>query len=266
MNKKELKKELILAKNYREYGQYPEAIAILHKVINQYPETKYYCLLAITYMESGEFELALEYVDKVLSLEPANKEMYELKAKVYEIQKDYRTAETMYSKAIEIDPNFFEARKGLVDMYYKKEKDYHKTILQCESIFKSHNIFELKKEDKNTEYQWFFSFKNPLINSYILLKKYTDAIRVIIFDKKIIRDYIGNGKDEYTLTKQDRILYKLYYLLKDEAGLAKQKNIWKEYYKASDSYINGMEKDAIQGYILNTNRDNYEVASDGTIL
>ena len=266
MNKRELKKKLSEAKQYRYYAQYAETLAILHQIVAEYPEAVYYYLLAATYLEAGEKDLAMQYLDEALNIDTNHKEAYELKAKVYESEKKYNEAEQMYLKALEIDPDFFNARKGLVDLYFKKEKNYEETIQQCEFVFNRYELETFNEYELKIKYDWFISFKNPLYSAYVYKGRYNDAIRVLNRDKEVIKEYIGKGKDSYTLASQDRILYKLYYLLKSESKLNEFRERWKNYYRMSDSYILGLEKDAEQGYILNTNRNNYEIAPDGTIL
>jgi len=266
MNKKELKRKLSEAKQYRYYTQYAEALAILHQIVAEYPEAVYYYLLAATYLEAGEKDLTMQYLDEVLNIDTNYKGAYELKAKVYESEKKYNKAEQMYLKALDIDPDFFNSRDGLICMYWHEVKDYEKTIQQCEFVFDKYNSYVFKEDELKDKFQWIGAFKSPAVESYVHLKRYDDAIKLLLRYKKVIRDYVGKGNDENTLTSEDRFLYKLYYLLGYKEKLEEQRKLWKEHYKASDSEILGMEKDTEQGYILNVNWDNYQVGKNGEIL
>jgi tetratricopeptide (TPR) repeat protein len=265
MTKTELKKQLSTARFHREYGQYPEALAILHQVVNEYPEDKYYYLLASTYFESGEQELALEYADKTLEINISNKETYELKGLIYEKQEELKQAENMYLKALDIDPDFFNARDKLIYLYYLKEKNYEKTIHQCDLVFSKYRFEIYKDNNPSILFQYFLTFGDVFYKSYIHLNRYEDAIKILLEKKRVI-NYIVKGNENYILSSDDAILYKLYCILKDEKGIAEMKVRWKNYYQVSDSYISGMEKDAVQGYILKFHDENYDIAPDGTFL
>ena len=265
MNKKELKKKLSEAKQYRYYAQYAEALAILHQIVAEYPEAVYYYLLASTYYESGESEPALQYADAAIEVNPQYKEAYELKGLAYEKAEDYTQAEQMYLKALEIDPDFYNVRDQLVQMYYFKEQNYEDTIKQCNIVFSRYDSDFYKVSGRCPFFKWFLSFNLHLYNSYIQLQRYFEAIDVILNKKKVI-DYLYNGDEDYILADTDMILYKLYYLQKEEVGMAKIKDRYKNYYKVNDRYIQAMEKDADQGYILNTNSENYDIAPNGRVI
>ena len=256
MDKKELKKKIAEARQYREFAQYTEAIALLHQITTEYPEAKYYYLLAATYYESRETEPALLYSDEALKINNAYKEVYWLKAKIYENEKKYKQAEQMYLKALEIDIDYFEARIGLVDLYWKKEKDYEKTIQQCEFVFSRYDSFSFNKEEMKEKFKWLGALYIDSKESYIHFKKYDDAIRLINRYKEVM-NFIDDG-DEYTLVSEDRHLYKLYYIIGNKEMLEQQQKLLQEHYKFSNTKIIGLQKDAVQGYILETNWDNYD--------
>jgi len=263
MNKKELKKKLSEAKQYRYYAQYAEALAILHQIVAEYPEVVYYYLLASTYYESGESEPTLQYTNAAIEVNPQYKEAYELKGLVYEKAEDYTQAEQMYLKALEIDPGFMNSRKQLIDIYYFKQERYEDVIEQCNQ-FPLKYKFETYKDKIPYYMQWFTPYNIRLHSSYILLNKYLEAIKVLNEYKEVLHFYYEN--ENYTLADTDEILYKLYFLLKDGQGLSEIKDKYKNYYKVNDRYIQAIEKDADQGYILNTNSENYDIAPDGRVI
>lgn len=255
MDKKELKTKIAEAQHYRQFAQYAEALALLHQITAEYPEAQYYYLLAATYYESGKAEAAWQYLDEALKINPAYKEVYWLKAKIYENQKQYKQAEQMYLKALEIDMDYFEARIGLIDLYCKKQKDGEKTIQQCEFVISRYNSFAFNKEEMKEKFKWLGAVYIELKESYIHCKRYKDAIRLINRYKEVM-NFIDDG-DEYTLVSEDRHLYKLYYIIGNKEMLEQQQKLLQEHYKFSNTKIIGLQKDAVQGYILETNWDNY---------
>jgi len=264
MKKSDLKKKLSEVRKNREYGQYAESVTILHQVTNEHPEPEYFYLLAATYMEAGENDPAIQYADEALAVDINYKEAYELKAKIYESQNKFKDAEQMYLKALKIDPDFFEARNGLVvSIYWKAYKDYKKVVEQCDFIFNQYDTFTFKEKEVPSKYRWLGAFEAPGLQSYVFQKKYKEAIRLILRYKYVIKYYIGKGDDAYTLAKEDRILYKLYYILDDKEKLEEMKKYMVEYYRTDDNTFKGMEKDVEQGYIYNMNKDNYVISPKG---
>lgn len=239
-------------------------MALLHLIVKNYPEAIYYYLLASTYYESGEAELALQYADTALTVDSDYKEAYELKGLIYEKEENYPQAEQMYLKALMIDPDFMTVREHLIDIYFFKQERYEDTIVQC-NLFPDKYKFEAYKEKAPRFLTWTTLYKARMSCSYIYLKNYREAIKVINEYIEVIHFYFGE-KEEYTLSDEDAILYKLYYLLKDRDGLARMKKKWKEYYEVGDKYLYSMEKDAEQGYINDDNDDNYTIAPDGTVI
>lgn len=263
MNKKELKIKLGEAKYYRNHARYADAIALLHQIVEAYPETKYFYLLGGTYLEAGENDLALQYLDEALAIDPTYKNAYELKAKAYENKKEYLLAEQMYLKALDIDPDFFNARDSLVDLYWHKLKDYAKTIEQCEYVYNRQHIYTFPKEEFPKKDRWFSAFYPALRKSYLVEKRYDDLLKV--FDrKKYIMDHYMGGEEDLLFSSEDRILYKLYYLWDNQEKLNELTLKFKEYYHVSNKFLQSMQKDAEQGYIDSCNWDNYEINSNGS--
>jgi tetratricopeptide (TPR) repeat protein len=267
MDKQELKQKLADAKNFRDFSYYAEALTLLHQIVNEYPTAMHYYLLAGTYFESGEADPALEYADEALKVDPKYKNAYDLKARAYEWDKKYPEAEQMYLKALEIDPDFFDARNGLVDLYWHKTKDYEKVIEQCEWIFSQYDSFTFIENEFKVKFRWLGAFYSPAQESYIYLKKYKEAIKLILRYKYIITNYFPpKGDDEGTLVEEDVCLFKLYYLLGLKDELEQQQKYYQQKYNASDNEINSMKKDAEQGYIINNNWENYTIGENGEIL
>jgi|GEM_PF-1035591 len=265
MNKKELKTKLSKAKEYRKYARYAEAMAVLHRIVAEYPEAQYYYLLAATYLEVGEDDIALQYLNEALDRDSNSKEAYELKGKIYENRKDYEQAEQMYLMALKIDPDFIEVRDSLVDLYWHKIKNYEKTIEQCEFVFKRHNSYTFLKEEMKEKDRWFSRFYNPAKCSYLQLQRYDDAIKLMNRYKYVMKNYLP-GDEDYMLSDEDQILYKLYYLKGDEINQKELTIKFKEYYRMSDKFLRSMEKDAEEGCIDHFNWENYEINTNGTFM
>jgi tetratricopeptide (TPR) repeat protein len=248
MNKKELNSLLLKAKKCRDYGEMAEAIAILHQIVNQYPEDVYYYLLASTYFESRESESALEYADRTLEINDKNKEAYELKGIIFEKAEEWEKAEEMYLKALEIDYDFYEARDHLVQLYFWKQKRYEDTIKQCKFVF-SYKKFDFSTRKKLCDsLTWEVSFSFPLYASLIHSHQYEEAIKVLLKLKKI-EDEAGVSGD-YNQHTTDEILYKLYFITNNPEGIKEYRNIWLSYYKIKGDEFEKWEKEAMNGIIV----------------
>lgn len=255
MNKKELNSLLSKAKRCRSYGDYADALALLHQVVENYPEPIYYYLLASTYYESGESEIAIQYADIALLKNPEYKEVYELKGMIYDNDKDYALAQQMCLKALKIDPEFINVRKLLIGML--AEQGRHENVIAECALFPEKYKFEAYKDKAPHFFVEFMFYETMLENSYIHLKQYQNVIQVVKEYIEVFRFY--HNKENYSLADSDKLLYKLYYLLKDRDGMLMVKKKWKEYYKVNDEYIHSLEKDAEQGYLTTVNVENYKI-------
>ena len=71
--------------------------------------------------------------------------------------------------------------------------------------------------------------------------------------------------DPYFFDHEDEMLFKLFYLLDDKEKTDYYQNRWLNFYKVVSSQIDGMKKDAKQGYITNMNPDNYNIDEYGNV-
>jgi tetratricopeptide (TPR) repeat protein len=248
MNKKEVNNLLLKAKKCREYGEFPEAIAILHQIVNEHPEDVYCYLLASTYFETREIELAMEYAEKALEINDKNKEAYELKGIIFEKEDELEKAEEMYLKALEIDYDFYEVRDRLVQLYLWKQERYLDVIKQCEFVF-SYKKFDFSTRKKLTDsIKWEVSFSYPLYHSYIHLREYEKAIKVLLKYKEFTEKAGVSGN--YNLHREDELLYKLYFVTNNKAGTEEYRDRWMNFYKIKKERLDMMEKEAMSGIIL----------------
>ncbi|PQL91353.1 M48 family metallopeptidase [Apibacter sp. wkB309] len=258
MNKKNLKKIIEQCKHYEEYGKFTDCLTILHHLTNQYPKVSYFYYLAQVYYKNKNPDLTLKFINEALHTQPKHKKSWFLiKGVFYEDQGKLNEAEQMYLKALDIDYDHFDSRIQLISLYFYKYKDYQETIKQCEFVF-SYKKFEYTKKKKcRTSFMWLYALWNPLYKSYIYSHQYKQAIKVINHKKQTINFMSVEIKEDF-FRKDDKILFKLYYLLNDKKKLDEITYLWKHYYKVSDNYIKGMKLDAEQNYITHINPKNYD--------
>ena len=256
--------ELLEKVNYeRLFGDTAKAIAMLHQLNSEFPQEKMYLgLLASCYYSNGELDLALEYAEKALALDSNYKEIYELKGLIAYAKGDQEEAEIAYQQALKIDPQFALGRVRLMQLYFEK-KEYNKVTDECwfilNKIVPDRLSYDKEKKRKlNNEYLLIVYIN--LWKALIAQRKYEEAANVIIDYKDFASSYI---KDPYFFDKEDEMLFKLFYLLDDKEKTNYYQNRWLNFYQVVPSRIDGMKKDAKQGYITNMNPDNYNIDEYG---
>ena len=265
MTEKEAEKLLNRANYERLFGDTAKTLAILHQLNSEFPkEKKYLGLLASTYYSKGELDLALEYCKKALELDSNYKEIYELKGLIAYAKDHKEEAEIEYKQALKIDSKFALARVRLIQLYFEK-KEYNKVTEECwfilNKIVPDRLSYDKEKKSKlNNDYLniVYYNLWKALIEQH----KYEEAAKVIIEYKDFASSYI---KDPYFFDKEDELLFKLFYLLDDKEKTNYYKNRWLNFYKVVPSLIDGMKKDAKQGYIINMNPDNYNIDENGDL-
>lgn len=250
--------------NYeRLFGDTAKAIAILHQLNSEFPQEKMYLgLLASCYYSNGELDLALEYAEKALALDPHYPAIFELKGLIAYAKGDQEEAEIAYQQALKIDPQFALGRVRLMQLYFEK-KEYNKVTEECwfilNKIVPDRLSYDKEKKRKlNNEYLLIVYIN--LWKALIAQHKYEEAANGIIERKDFASSYI---KDPYFFDKEDEMLFKLFYLLDDKEKTDYYQNRWLNFYQVVPSRIDGMKKDAKQGYITNMNPDNYNIDEYG---
>lgn len=264
MTPQEAEKLLRKAEKHRLYGAcYPEALAILHQLNTEFPqEIKYVGLLASTYWAAGEKDTAKEYCYKALELDANCEFIYELLGIIAEEgETNIPLAKQHYLKALELNPDFAQAREKLMLIYYE-EKDYQATIQECMYLISNNNLKPdyTPRQKRGVWMEWLFMAYTRLWESMILTKEYQQAIFYILQYVDLRRPEI---EDPYFFDNEERILFKLYYLLQNKDKVAEYRDKWLNFYKIPLDHIISMEKDTDQGYIINVNIDNYKIDRNG---
>jgi len=262
MNKKDSKRLLFQLKNYEEFAKFSDCFYILHQLANQYPNVTFFQEIAQTYYSNRNLDTLLNHIENTILSHPEYKKFCLLiKGLIYEEQEKLNDAEKMYLKALDIDYDYFDARNQLIKLYFYKNKRYQETIKHCELVFSYKNFDLIDKKNYSSTFKWLYSLWNPLFESYIYTDQYMKAIKIIEHKKQTL-DIFFKGNYEDNFYDENIILFKLYYLLKDQKKSKELIYILKNYYKVSDEFIQGMKKDADQKYISNLNPENYKISKN----
>jgi tetratricopeptide (TPR) repeat protein len=101
-----------------ESGDYPQAIAVLRKFIEQEPELAGpYLNLGIAYRQTGQPDAALEALQKAIELNPANAVAHHQIAIVHREQGRFDAALEAYTRALELEPDYALAHRNLGILY-----------------------------------------------------------------------------------------------------------------------------------------------------
>jgi len=263
MSKLDVQKTLKKIARKRMFGEPEVAISLLNQLHQEYPqEKKYLGLLASSYYGLWEFDTAKDYIQEALELDPNYYEMYELLGMMAYLNNNKEEAESYYFKALSINPKAPQIRVRLMDLYYEEEK-YEQVIEQGEyvlnQIIPDRMTFDIdKRKDIHFDYSYVLYFS--IYKALIQLKRYQKAIHIIEDYKELEKPTI---KDPYYFNHEDDLLLKLYYLVGNKEKTEEYRDLWLNHYKVPVSRVVGAEKDAEQGYILDMNRDNYQIDEKG---
>ncbi|MBI9066257.1 MAG: tetratricopeptide repeat protein [Salinivirgaceae bacterium] len=75
------------------------------------------------YLNKGMSDLALEYLAKAIEKDPTNHTFYFAQGALYDELKDFENAKASYEKAVEINPEYFDAYYNLGVLYFNKGAD-----------------------------------------------------------------------------------------------------------------------------------------------
>jgi tetratricopeptide (TPR) repeat protein len=89
------------------FSKFPDDNAIVIELINYY-------------ITSGKTDAALEYLKIAKELEPSNASLYFAEGFLYERMEDMDQAKASYEKAVEVNPEFFDALYNLGALWYNK--------------------------------------------------------------------------------------------------------------------------------------------------
>ena len=266
MTGKEVKRLLNKANEERLYGDPAEALAMLHRLNNEFPNNiTYLGLLASTYYGVKEYDVALEYCDKADTVEKDNPNTLDLRGLIAYEKGDKIATEEYYRKALDKEPLLVGCRLKLIRLLFE-EKRYNEVVDECRFVIKNNDPDKEnypEKEKRGLYIKYLYDIYSCLWRSLVYLRRYQNAI-------SIIHEYIASRsayiKDPYFFDREDDLLFKLYYLIGDEEGIIKYTDRWINHYQMSEKYVASKKKDVEQGYLIDFNPDNYEVDEKGRFL
>lgn len=248
MEEKEVKKLLSEAKKKRNYGDFAEALAILHQVNNDFPENvTYRYLLASTYYESMNAEAAQRYVEEAIALDGSFKENYELLGDAYEKQGDIDKAIESYEKAYSMDNKYLSVSEKLIQLYLKTG-NYEGVLTHCDMIMSyiPVDVSTAKARALTSIYFGCVLYKGWAL---VYLKRYEEAVHEIEREKQLHKEtnapsYRNQFKDN------DEALYKLYIKLNILPKIEEYKGKLFNEYSCTPEHLKKLEAEADQDIIL----------------
>jgi tetratricopeptide (TPR) repeat protein len=115
-------------------------------------------------LQAGKKEEVAKKIESAIANDPKNKALYYYAGLTYSSAKDYDKAATYYKKALEIDPNYFEANLNLgyvimspaIDIYnaanklpVSKQKEYTAAIAKSNALFDKAKPYIVKATEVN---------------------------------------------------------------------------------------------------------------------
>lgn len=112
---------LLMKKTYVNMEDSASALNILQKAFEKYPDNSNIIVELINYyLSSGDSEAALNYIDIAKKEDPDNKSFYFAEGTLYDKMEKRDKAIEAYQKAIELDPEYFNAYYNLGVLHYNK--------------------------------------------------------------------------------------------------------------------------------------------------
>ncbi|HOM36348.1 MAG TPA: tetratricopeptide repeat protein, partial [Bacteroidales bacterium] len=110
---------------YREIGKTDKMIETLQKGIEKYPNANYPLVIELFnyYVNSEQNDKALEYINLAINKNPNDPQFYVIRGTLNETLKLRDNAIADYKKAIELDPNNFDANYSAGAYYYNTGVD-----------------------------------------------------------------------------------------------------------------------------------------------
>jgi tetratricopeptide (TPR) repeat protein len=111
----------ILTESYKQKGVKDKYLAILTEGRKKHPSSLDLLYKEINfYLENDRLDELEVKLKEALKLDPTNHTLYQALANLYEKQNDIETALKMYDKAIEIEPDFYEAYYNKAIVYFSQ--------------------------------------------------------------------------------------------------------------------------------------------------
>lgn len=104
-------------------GNFEKAEILLVKAVNNQPKNEQALFnLSVLYEIKGEFPKAVNTLEKLISINPLNSEYYQTIGLFYLAQSHYSSAEKNFLKALQLNDNLIESKKGLIIVYQNQNK------------------------------------------------------------------------------------------------------------------------------------------------
>lgn len=115
----------LLGQCYKEKGDTASYLSALKEGYTKYPENQSILGTLINYylLEAKDSKEGIKYLDKAIEQNPTNAQLYIGKAMFYDQDKEVEKAIEMYQKAIDIDPNSFDAQYNIGVLYFNQGVD-----------------------------------------------------------------------------------------------------------------------------------------------
>ncbi|RFP65096.1 tetratricopeptide repeat protein [Hymenobacter lapidiphilus] len=102
------------------------ALKVVQDALKAYPNNKGFMLEELNmYLSAGRGKEALEKIDRAIVADPTNSNLYAVKGSILDTDKKPAEALVAYRKAVEIDPNNFDANFNLGIYNYNKAADFY---------------------------------------------------------------------------------------------------------------------------------------------
>ena len=111
----------LIASAYQQKKDTLGALEVLQEGFEKYPEDKTVLTSMIQiYLDQKKSEEAMKYLDMAIEQEPNNELFYFIKGTLFETLKDGDKAIESYQKAIDVNPEYYDAYYNLGALYYNK--------------------------------------------------------------------------------------------------------------------------------------------------
>ena len=90
-------------------GQEQRGALMIERILRNGDTAEAHMLMAVTQMKANEKKRAIDEVDRAIALNPALPEAYSLRGRLAFLSSDLQGAETAFHKALDLDPNSFDA-------------------------------------------------------------------------------------------------------------------------------------------------------------
>lgn len=121
---------------YKGLKQNEKAISILENLVSRYLHNEKYCdLLLLSYCNQSNFQKGHEVADTFLSNNPNSEVVYVTKGRIYQAEKKYDEAMSIFDSAVQRNPEFLYARKAKASLLlsqnkFTEAKDYFETFIE----------------------------------------------------------------------------------------------------------------------------------------